>query len=159
MARQNILRNIRRDPATFQGNVGHGFQQERPRPLDADFASFPDRETHGRAVSAYRGLDTSPEGRALRAARNQADFLQFSVPYDTIPFLYLPAGPRVYFLLQNLDAALDMFIGFGIQPNAAANLGLRISAGQAYEPYMIPQNDVWICGTGVGDATLIYAVQ
>src|SRR4026207_1378845 len=156
---QNILRQIRRDPKAFVGNVGHGFQEERARPLTDAFATFPDRETPGRALSSYRGLDTTPEGQALRASRRQAEFLQFSVPYDQTPFLYLPAGPRIYFLLQNLDAALDVFVGFGIVPDQALATGLRISAGQAYEPYMIPQNDVWICGTGVGEATLIYAVQ
>jgi hypothetical protein len=157
--RQNRLQQIARDPKAFQGNVGQGFQQERARRLTPDFASFPDRETHGRALSTYRGNDNTPEGREARVSNRQAEFLQFAIPYDATPFLYLPAGPRIYFLLQNLDAALDMYVGFGVVPSATAPTGLRIAAGQAYEPYMIPQNDVWIVGTGVGDATLIYAVR
>lgn len=143
---------------TFLGNVGQGFQNERARPLSAETFGFPSREVHARAISSYRGLDNTPEGIAARAARRQTEFLQYSIPYDTVPFLYLPAGPRTYLLIQNLDAALSMFVGFGLQPNQAAEIGLKIAAGQAYEPYMIPQNDVWITGTGIGLATLIYAV-
>jgi hypothetical protein len=110
------------------------------------------------AIPTYIGGD-SPEEVRDRVNRRQVDFSQVSLDYDTAPFLYLPAGPRTYFLLQNLDAAFNIFVGFGTLPNAALGVGLRISAGDAYEPYMIPQNDVFICGTGVGSATLIYAVD
>jgi len=157
--RENILRQIRRDPKTFIGNVGHGFQEERARPLMPDFASFPDRETHGRALSSYDSPPTSPEAIAERIDKRQANFLQFSVPYDATPFLYLPAGERIYFFLQNLDLALDMWLGIGVQPSAVNFLGVKIGPGQAYEPWMIPQNDIWIVGSGVGEGTLIYAVS
>jgi hypothetical protein len=141
---------------TFEGNIGHGFQEERSgKPIDP---SWPDRQLHNRAISTYRGGDNTPEERAERISRRQVDFLQYSIPYDVTPFLYLPAGRRSYLLIQNLDVALSMFIGFGIVPNQADSIGLKIAAGQAYEPYMIPQNDVWITGTGTGLATILYAV-
>lgn len=142
---------------TFEGNIGHGFQEERSgRSIEP---SWPDRQIQARAISTYRGNDQSPEGQRERINRRQVDFLQYSIPYDTTPFLYLPAGRRSYLLIQNLDAALAVFIGFGIVPNQAASIGLKIAAGQAYEPYTIPQNDVWITGTGTGLATIIYAVE
>ncbi|MGH8500821.1 MAG: hypothetical protein ACRERV_18705 [Methylococcales bacterium] len=141
----------------FNGNVGHGFQEERSG-AEID-PSWPNRDIHRRALSTYRGGDESPEGQRERINRRQVDFLQFSVPYDGTPFLYLPAGRRSYLLIQNIDLAFTLFVGFGVVPNQATSFGLKIAAGQAFEPYMIPQNDVWLTGTGTGVATVIYAVN
>lgn len=135
---------------------GHEFQRDRSRLLTPGMVASTPRDIGKRAIPTYRGGD-SPEEIAERINRRQVDFSQVPIEYDTDPFLYLPAGPRSYFLLQNLNAAFDIFVGFGIQPTTTR--GLKIAAGEAYEPYMIPQNDVWIVGTGVGVATLIYAVD
>ncbi len=138
--------------------MSHEFQRQRSRGLTPEMVATTPRNIGNRALSTYIGGD-SPEEVRERINRRQVEFSQTTFDYDTEPFLQLPAGPRTYFLLQNLDAAFAIFVGFGTLPDQAASRGLKIAAGQAYEPYMIPQNDVWICGTGVGKATLIYAVD
>lgn len=138
--------------------MSHEFQRDRSVRLTPGMLPSTPRDIAKRAIATYVGGD-SPEEVRERINRRQVDFSQVDLEYDTEPFLYLPAGPRTYFLLQNLDAVFNMFVGFGTLPDQTAGRGLRISAGDAYEPYMIPQNDVWITGTGVGSATLIYAVD
>lgn len=138
--------------------MSHEFQNDRARPLTPGRIRTTPRNIGDFAEPTYIGGD-SPEEIRDRINRRQVDFSQVSLEYDTEPFLYLPAGPRTYFLLQNLDAAFSIFVGFGTLPDQSVPRGLKIAAGQAFEPYMIPQNDVWICGTGVGSATLIYAAD
>lgn len=135
---------------------GHEFQDDRARVLTRGMVRSTPRDIAKRAIPTYHG-GNSPEEVLERINRRQVEFSQVPIEYDTDPFLYLPAGPRTYFFLQNLDAALSIFVGFGTLPTTTR--GLKIAAGEAYEPYMIPQNDVWIVGTGVGAATLIYAVD
>jgi hypothetical protein len=139
--------------------LGQSFQEERNHfGVDPSYAGVPPVQARPRAISVYRGGIYTPAEIGERIARRQAEFFQIPIVYTTTPVLILPASNRCYFLFQNLDAALDAFLGFSIVPNQATSLGLRVSAGDAYEPYMVPQNDVWVTGTGTGAATLLYAV-
>jgi len=151
---------MQEDPTNrpFKRAKGQQFQDERHwfgEP--GNQGAPPPRDLGRRAVSVYRGGSSTPEDIAKRIERRQADFFQLPIVYTTTPTLILPASSRIYFLLQNLDLAFDVYLGFGTQPNQAQLLGLRIAAGQAYEPYWSPQNDIWITGTGTGKATLLFA--
>jgi hypothetical protein len=144
----------------FKRALGQSFQEERNHfGVDPSYAGVPPVQARPRAISTYRGGTYSPQEIGERIARRQADFFQLSITYTTTPVLILPASDRSYFLLQNLDAALDAFLGFSIVPNPTIPIGLRVSAGDAYEPYMVPQNDVWIVGSATGLATLLYSVR
>jgi len=139
---------------------GQAFQEESNHfGVDPSYAGVPPVQARPRAISVYRGGYYTPAEIGERIARRQCDFFQLSVSYTTTPVLILPAGDRIYFLLQNLDVANDVFLGFSIVPNPVIPVGLRVSPGDAYEPYIIPQNDIWIVGSAAGLATLLYAVR
>lgn len=71
----------------------------------------------------------------------------------------LPASPyrRTYLLIQNLDAALSCFLGFGAQP--AVNAGIELIAKGNYEPWKIPQGDIFIVCAGVLNVSLLYGSE
>lgn len=123
---------------------GHEFQNDQPHDLPlAQLARTP-RNIFDKSVRKYRG-DQMRVGRF---------FTQILFPYTTGVQLLLPQGERGYLLIQNLDAVANVFLGFGVQP--AANQGLKIVPGTAYEPYVVPQNDIFIIGDAGGTALLLF---
>jgi hypothetical protein len=66
------------------------------------------------------------------------------------------AEERSYFLVQNNSAA-SILIGFGYAPTPTT--GLVLPSGGVYEPFKVPQNDVFILGTVVGaqNGVVLYA--
>lgn len=79
-----------------------------------------------------------------------------TIPFDTEPVLILPATERTYFMVQNLSAVALLYMGFGTQP--AAGRGFLVEAVNGwYEPFQVPQNDIWIVGNAAGTCTLIWA--
>lgn len=109
----------------------------------------------GNVTSNPGGRQTSPA--ALYAIQRKGNFTQLIIPYTLATVLVLPATSRIYLLIQNLDAAQNMFLGFGFKPDGAAGLGLKIIPGGYYEPFQVPQNDVFIAGSGVGNACVIFS--
>lgn len=94
-----------------------------------------------------------------KVAKQQRNFIPLSVSYTTLPVLILPAQENSYFLLQNLDAAADLWLGIDQIPDVAAKRGILIPALQAYEPWMVPQNNIYVVGSVAGLATLLYSLD
>jgi len=153
----------------FNQARGQPFQEERnefgtrPGEINARGGNLaPSRDIAKRAISSYRGGvggNLTQQQWQERIDRQQVNFILLTINYTTTPVNVLPAAGRTYFLLQNLDAAFNLFVNFGQQANQAASVGLRIAAGQAYEPYRVPQDDIWIAGSGSGLCTLLYATN
>lgn len=165
---------------------GHDFQEaQRPRDYTAGDISSPFRDIQSRAFHKYRGvpaeiaqsadpaLDPNAPGipgsginagnlsqfqLLIRATMGMVDFQQLFFDYDATPQLILPASSRTYILIQNLDAAAFMYIGFGVQPDAANVQGVEVAPKFYYEQAQrIPQGDIWITGTAGGKCTVVYA--
>lgn len=64
-----------------------------------------------------------------------------------------PEEHRSYLLIQNTHATQILYIGFGYVPNAGN--GLVLGPGGFYEPLWVPQNEIWIVGSGAGTTGLL----
>lgn len=137
----------------------HEFQSDKP--LDVMHPGLfrrIRRDLPQKAISKYQGVGgpgANAQDEFMQALRRQSDFHQLVLGYDTPQVLILPATPRTYLLIQNLDPAADLYLGFDFQP--AINKGLRLIPGAFYEPFQVPQNDIWAAGSAAGTLTVIYA--
>lgn len=93
----------------------------------------------------------------LRAVRRQSNFQMVTVPFDTTANLILPAAERTYFMVQNISAASLLYVGFGTEPIAGTKGFLVEAVNGWYEPFQVPQNDIWLVGNAAGNCTLIWA--
>jgi hypothetical protein len=144
---------------------GHDFQEARPEYLRSNMVGRVSPALKQLATGTYRGAqsfeqpvlaEADPAYRQeLRALRRQAEFQNFGVQYTTEPQLILPRSDRVYLIIQNLDAAAILFVGFGSRPTTT--FGIRVLALGNYEPFVVPQNDVWLTGSAPGTAVIAYA--
>lgn len=153
---------------------GHEFQEDTPHDLPLSALHQTPRNIFARANRIYADNGQTPnasnvnpdgsgnQGRIVSSAsmyalQRKANFTQLSYGYTNVTQLVLPAASRTYLLIQNLDAAANLFIGFGFRPDGVAGIGLKIIPGGFYEPFQVPQNDVFIAGSGVGIATVLFS--
>lgn len=141
---------------------GHEFQNQKPRGVGQVRIGRTSPATGGRAVSVYRGGSPLPvphldplADAELQGLRRQSEFQQIIFNFTTDPQLALSRSARSYFMVQNLDAAANLFIGFGTQPTGT--VGVRLSPFASYEPFQVPQNDVFLIGDAAGTAVILYA--
>lgn len=112
----------------------------------------------GGAAGAGGGITEAQLERLIAAILGRVNMQQVVVPYTTAAVLLLPAATRSYFLVQNLDAAANLFVGVNFQPSGPAARGIKLIAGAAaWEPIKVPQGDIWISGDAAGTATFIVA--
>jgi hypothetical protein len=138
----------------------HEFQKQRPRQLSARMIQPVPRNISEIAAGRYPSIEAPPDNfDILRALQRKANFLPYTIQYTTTPTLVFPAQSRIYFFAQNLDTALNLWIGFGVQPSASNNVGVKVGPGLSIEPGMIPQNDVWFISTGTGFAHVLIAID
>lgn len=160
---------------TLKDGRGHEFQNDQPHDLPLHALAQTPRNVFAKAARIYADngqtpnasgdssqVTSNPGGRqagsaSLYALQRKANFTQLILPYTLATVLVLPATSRIYLLIQNLDAAANMFLGFGFKPDGAGGLGLKIIPGGYYEPFQVPQNDVFIAGSGVGNACVIFS--
>lgn len=147
---------------------GHEFQNDIAHDLPLSALSQTPRDAFSKAIRKYRANAVAASQLALEtgeanplailyALQRKANFTQLSLPYTTISSNVLPAQARTYIFLQNLSAAQNLYVGFGFQPNGIAGIGLRIPPGGFYEPFQVPQNDIFVAGDGVGVVTVLFA--
>lgn len=142
--------------------MGHEFQNDRPRGVSNLPVGRVPTPVEKRALGTYRGgsplplQDIPPIAQAeLNALNRRAEFQQLSIPFAATAALALPRSTRIYFLVQNVSPAANLFVAFGSQPQSLT--GLLLAPGDVYEPYQVPQNDVWLAGDAAGDAIIVYA--
>lgn len=63
---------------------------------------------------------------------------------------------RTYLIIQNTGSS-DIYVGFGFKPTQAYSLTLI--PGAAYEPWVIPVNEVWVLGQGNSTGLLMVATE
>ena len=151
---------------SLQASGGHEFQNDRPHDVDLAAAAQSPRDIGRQALRNYRedsskSVDAqgNPSSSAmLYALQRKGLFTQFVYGFTTVSRLILPSAERVYLLIQNADTVANMFLGFSYNPDGAAGLGLKIIPGGYYEPFTVPQNDVYIAGSGAGNAVVIFAI-
>lgn len=130
---------------SLRSGRGHEFQNDMPHDLPLDRLARTPRNIFAKSTRIYRG-DKLGAGRF---------FTQIIFSYVTgVVQLILPQAERSYLLIQNLDAAANLFVGFGLQPTTT--VGLKIIPGTAFEPYVVPSNDIFICGDANGTATILF---
>ncbi len=89
---------------------------------------------------------------SLTALRRQSAFIQSAFIatnagtgiVGSVTGIIRPAEFRTYFLIQNTAGAGIIYIGFGQSPTPGS--ALQIAPGGYYEPYQVPQNDIYIFG-------------
>jgi hypothetical protein len=144
----------------FKRAKGHEFQEERNTfgAPGNQGAPLP-RDNNRRAISIYRQGNTVPLELAAdpkyRALNGQQNFFQLIPNYTVVANLFLPAADRTYLFIQNLDGVETLFVGIGTR--AAVDQGVRLIPGAYFEPFRVPQNDIWIIGSGTGRCIFLYA--
>lgn len=94
----------------------------------------------------------------LYAIQRKGNFIPIYGTVGTTPVLIRPAEERTYLIVQNTSAANTLFVGIGYQPliTAGGATGLQLNAGGgAYEPAVIPPQDIWLVGSGAGTAFVV----
>jgi hypothetical protein len=82
----------------------------------------------------------------LYAMQRKAMFNTTPFNYTTTAVLLRPQEDRGYFFIQNNSLAQTLVVGIGQQPTLTT--GVVIPPGGFYEPFQVPQNEIWILGTG-----------
>lgn len=111
-----------------------------------------------------RGVDNripeSPQQAAVMQqtiARRQCTFLSQPIVVGTTPQLIRTREDRTYFMIMNTDAVNSLYVGFDYEPTPAN--GVVLSSKNAYEPFQVPTNDIWVAGSAAGTTgILIYAI-
>lgn len=140
----------------------HEFQRQRPKGVTGIAIGRVDPSIERRAYAVYRGPNPQPlppldpiESATLQSLMRQSEFQQIFPTYSASPLLALAASSRAYFMIQNLSNAETLYVAFGQQPETA--IGVQLIPGASYEPFQVPQNDIWIVGTGTARCTIVYA--
>lgn len=131
---------------TLSSGRGHEFQQDKAHDVPLSALATTPRDIFKKSIRGYR---------ENVASDRRGFFTQLLFPYTNAAQLILPQSNRGYFLIQNLDAVANLFVGFGFQPSAG--IGLKIIPGAAYEPFTVPQNDVFIIGDAAGNCTVLFS--
>jgi hypothetical protein len=134
---------------------GHEFQEDKAHDVPLSALSQTQRDIFAKSIRKYGDTGGSTP---LSSIQRKANFVQMSAAFTTVAQLILPAADRTYFLIQNLDAASNLFVGFGFRPDGTLGVGLKIVPGGFYEPFQVPQNDIFISGSGTGNAVLLFAI-
>lgn len=104
------------------------------------------------------GLDRRQYEYMMRRIERRAHFsaLAFSVG-STVATLIRRQEDRLYLLIQNTDAANKIYLGIGYQPSSTT--GIVLTAGTVYEPFQVPDNDIFVLGSAAGvTGVLLFAV-
>lgn len=151
---------------------GHEFQNDQGHDLPLNALARTPRNMFPKSVRIYGNdpggivtaalANTDPavpfDWRALLLSmQRKANFVPMPFQYTTAPTLVLPRQDRTYLIIQNLDAAANLFVGPSFKPDGVNGIGLRVAPGAAYEPFEVPQNDIWLAGSAPGNCFIIYA--
>jgi len=108
------------------------------------------------------GAIVSPE-LAAQIAREIGDRLAQRVNIQPRPFSVGTAATRIlvaeyrtYIFIQNTHPTQFLYVGIGYEPNNT--IGMTIGPNGYYEPLRVPQNEIWLLGSGAGTTgILLYA--
>lgn len=92
----------------------------------------------------------------LKAMWGMVNFNQQPFNYGATPIQVRPVEDRAYLFILNTSLVQTIYVGFGQQPNSSTGIWIGPNNG-FYEPWRIPQNDIWIGGSGAGQGVLITA--
>lgn len=153
----------------------HEFESQRarslPRQLRGDgvgadgrlpIAQLPGGIASGPSQSFVDQFDDPFRKAMLYTLQRKGNFIQFFGQVGTTPVLVRAAEARTYVLIQNTSAASQLIIAFGYPPSVTGTniTGLILAAnGGNYEPAVIPQQDIWLLGSGAGVGYVVCVAQ
>jgi len=158
-------------PALGEGQESaHEFEAQRSRPLPANLWRGPIPELQSRGVTGVQSvqsaalMNTLPEPwkSLIYAIQRKANFQSIVGVVGTAPILARAMEERTYLIVQNTSVANTLFVGVGYQP---ANTGTGISGlilaanGGNYEPFCVPQEDIWLLGSAANTQFVMYIAQ
>ena len=102
------------------------------------------------------GVDQNFLNRLMNAVQRRANFNQIPFIYTTTVIRLRAMEERSYFFIQNTDPAQSLFLAFGTTPSSTTGVVIAANGG-FYEPFQVPQNEIYIVGSGTGTGILITA--
>lgn len=147
---------------------GHEFETQRPRRLSGITQVGPpantQRSVRPSSVESAGLIESTPEPykSLIWAAQRRGNFTPIFGVIGTTAQLVRPAESRTYILVQNTSIANQLFVGIGYAPvnNGTSVTGLILAAnGGNYEPSVIPQQDIWLLGSGANTGFVLYIAQ
>lgn len=124
---------------------GHEFQQEGPRRLDPGDLRPPPAGTGARTIRRLGPNADMPDWyqQVITALLGKVDVYPVTFTQSqNAAQLWLPSQDRTYLIIQNKDAANKLYVGIGYVPTAGS--GFVITAGGFYEPFRVPQQEIWL---------------
>lgn len=137
-----------------------------------------DAPNAGGSQGFYPSPDTSPGGavydpnaialvndqlrKLLRASWKFGKVLQKPFTVGTTPAVLLPEDAnRRYFFIINISAVNRLWLGFDVEPDAAASRGMPVEVNLGfYEPLYTPTNQIYVAGAGAGtQGILLYSSE
>ena len=138
-----------------------------------DYQRMPRAMLGGRLPRAMTGVNSAPsqaasdrfqgyESELLKATQRKGSYIPLYGTVGTSPVLVRPAESRIYLIIQNTSVANQLIVGVGFQPvnNGTSVAGLILAAnGGNFEPAVIPQQEIWLLGSGAGTGYTIFVAQ
>lgn len=97
------------------------------------------------AVDAGPAINQAFADAVLRGLERQARFVPINFAAGIASNLLHSQQKRRYLFIQNTSAAGILYLGFGYAPTATT--GLIIQPGGFYEPFQVPDNDIFVLGS------------
>jgi len=153
---------------SFYQAPGHEFELQRPRHFDGVTQIGPppstQRSMRPKSVESSGAMEQLSEPwRSLAwAAQRKGNFTPIFGVVGTVAQLIRPTEDRTYLIVQNTSIANQLFVGVGYQPinNGTSVTGLILAAnGGNFEPSVIPQQDIWLLGSGANTGFVLYVAQ
>lgn len=137
----------------------HEFQQQKALDYSIEEFQLPPNDARMKSSSHTQTSMSMSQviSEMLKALKRQSDFLPISqtIVANTPNQLVLNAQARTYLIVQNNDAAATVYFGVGFSPSAS--LGIQIIPGGFYEPYQVPQGDIFLNASANAQVTILYA--
>lgn len=101
--------------------------------------------TDQQSVGPDSGINQAFADEVIRSLQRQARFVPINFAATTAATLLQSQQKRRYLIIQNTSATGILYLGFGYSPTSTT--GLIIQAGGYYEPFQIPDNDIFMLGS------------
>lgn len=122
--------------------------------LPLDLMRMRMRDVRGGGTSG--GISPDYLEKVLTALQRRSNFNQQQFAFGLNVLRLRPYEERAYLFLQNVDPAATLFVGFGTTPSTTSGVNIFPNGG-FYEPFQVPQNEIYIIGSAAGTGVIITA--
>jgi len=95
-----------------------------------------------------------PWSTLLRGVQRKGNLTPQYASVSTTAVLVRPMEDRLYIIIQNTSLANTLYVGVGYPPTTVTGVLLAANGG-AYEPTVVPQQEIWLLGSAANTTFVI----